>query len=71
MFDQERGQSLSVVWSVLLSLAQPVNQDDGEAAGDLSLLVQEAERLEDPELESLSRVCVAAVNGDDLSLVLV
>ena len=71
MFDQEGGQGLSVVWSVLLRLAQPVNQDDGEAGGDLPLLVQETERLEDPELESLGRVCVAAVDGDELSLVLV
>ena len=71
VFDQEGGQGLSVVWSVLLGLAQPVNQDDGEAGGDLPLLVQETERLEDTELESLGRVCVAAVDGDELSLVLV
>ena len=71
MFGEEAGEAVSVVRSVLLGLAQPVNQDDGEAGGDLPLLVQETERLEDTELESLGRVCVAAVDGDELSLVLV
>ena len=46
MFREEGGEAVSVVWSVLLSLAQAVNQDDGEAAGDLPLVVEKAERLE-------------------------
>ena len=71
MFDQEGGEGVSVVGSVLLSLAQAVNQDDGEAVGDFPLLVQLTERLEDALIESLARVGVTAVDVELLPDVLV
>ena len=71
VFSKEGGEGVSVVWSVLLSLTQAVNQDDGEAGGDLPLLVQSTERLEDALLESLARVGVAAVDVELLPDVLV
>ena len=59
---KEGGDGVSVVRSVLLRLAQAVNQDDGEAGGDLALVVEGGEGLQDPGLESLARVGLAVVD---------
>ena len=68
---KEGGEGVSVVWSVLLCLTQAVNQDDGEAGGDLPLLIQSTERLEDALLEGLARAGVTAVDVELLPDVLV
>ena len=71
MFGEEAGEAVSVVWPVLLGLAQPVNQDDGEAAGDLPLVVEEAERQEHSSVESSCWVCVTVGDVDVISGLLV
>ena len=64
MFGQECGQSLPVVRPVLLGLAQSVYQDDGDVGGDLPLLVQQPQGLQDAGRESLAGVDVTVVDGE-------
>ena len=62
MFGQECSQSVSVVRSVLFSLAQSVYQDDANLGGDLPLLVEDPEGLQDPGREGLAGVDVTVVD---------
>ena len=62
MFGQEGGQSLPIVRPVLLRLTQPVYEDDGDLGGDLPLLVEDPQWLQNPGQESLARVGAAVVD---------
>ena len=62
MFGQEGGQSVPVVRPVLLRLTEPVYEDDGDLGGDLPLLVEDPQGLEDPGQESLAWVGAAVVD---------
>ena len=62
MFGQEASQSLPVVRPVLLRLTQPVYEDDGDLGGDLPLLVEDPQWLQNPGQESLARVGAAVVD---------
>ena len=64
MFGEECCESLPVVWAMLLRLTQSVDEDDGDLAGDLPLLVEDAEWLQYPGPESLAGVDVAVVDGE-------
>ena len=62
VFCEEGGQGVSIVRSVLLCLAQAVNQYNGQTAGDLPLLLQRPQGLQHTRNQSPARVAVAVVN---------
>ena len=71
MFGQEGGESLPVVWPVLLRLAEPVYEEDGELGVDLPLLVEVPQWLQHPGQQGLAGVALTVGEtelGEDVRL---